>query len=184
MEAPTSQFFKKTTSNNVNNSKIIEAEVKRGMTLQYILGTRTVGSEVFDGDIKYYGELVANYRHGKGLQIWRDGAIYMGQWKYHKADGIGKFKHSDADTYIGDFYNDRAYGYGIYKHTNGAVYEGFWVDDFQSGLGFEEWTDNSFFQGEYQRGKKQGVGKKIVKLKESICGEMGQVMKENGTKIH
>lgn len=30
MEAPTSQFFKKNNLNNVNNSKIIEAEVKRG----------------------------------------------------------------------------------------------------------------------------------------------------------
>lgn len=33
MEAPTSQFFKKNNSNNVNNSKIIEAEVKRGIAL-------------------------------------------------------------------------------------------------------------------------------------------------------
>ena len=54
-----------------------------------------------DLTIKYIGEMDKNIREGFGLQIWNDGAAYIGYWKDHKAHGLGKFKHSDGDIYQG-----------------------------------------------------------------------------------
>ena len=58
---------------------------------------KRVSSEVFDSGVKYVGELIEKNKNGFGVQYWRDGATYNGEWKNHKADGLGAFKHSDGD---------------------------------------------------------------------------------------
>ena len=45
--------------------------------------------------------MVGQTREGFGIQSWKDGALYTGQWKGHKANGIGIFRHSDSDEYRG-----------------------------------------------------------------------------------
>ena len=45
-------------------------------------------------------------RHGRGVQIWEDGAKYDGEWEYDKAHGVGTFYHADGDIYQGQWDND------------------------------------------------------------------------------
>eukprot|EP00971_Amphidinium_carterae_P186131 3694804-Amphidinium_carterae.1 len=37
----------------------------------------------------YTGEWQGNVRHGRGVQVWPDGARYEGQWEEDKAHGHG-----------------------------------------------------------------------------------------------
>ena len=38
----------------------------------------------------YKGDLVNDKREGRGLQIWKDGTVYMGEWRNDKINGKGK----------------------------------------------------------------------------------------------
>jgi hypothetical protein len=87
------------------------------------------------GNVVYTGEMVGDIRHGKGAQIWDDGAKYEGYWKNNKACGNGTFYHIDGDIYQGQWDNDQANGYGTYLHADGAQYQGNWVNDMQDGYG-------------------------------------------------
>ena len=42
-------------------------------------------------------------RHGKGEQVWPDGARYEGEWRKNKAHGKGKFWHVDGDVFDGQW---------------------------------------------------------------------------------
>ena len=49
-------------------------------------------------------------KHGVGIQIWKDGAKYEGEWINGKACGKGVFYHVNGDVYDGEFREDRANG--------------------------------------------------------------------------
>ena len=106
----------------------------------------------------YTGEIIQGMRHGKGVQIWDDGAKYDGEWKFDKANGQGTFYHIDGDIYQGEWVDDRANGEGTYINADGATYQGQWKDDIQDGYGTEIWNDRSSYKGYYIKGKKQGWG--------------------------
>ena len=109
--------------------------------LIYILGTSEQADEPFDGQNNaieergdvvfkngavYKGQWLGQMKHGFGVQTWPDGARYEGFWKYNKACGRGKFWHVDGDVFEGEWLDDKANGYGVYVHMNGARYEGYW----------------------------------------------------------
>lgn len=106
----------------------------------------------------YTGEMAKGMRHGKGVQIWDDGAKYDGDWRFDKAHGMGTFYHTDGDIYQGMWLCDRANGDGTYINNDGATYQGKWKDDLQEGYGVEVWVDGSSFRGYYRSGKKEGFG--------------------------
>ena len=64
----------------------------------------------------YYGEWDKknNKRHGRGIQVWPDGAKYLGYWKNNQANGQGKLIHQDGDIYEGDWQSDKPNGTGCY----------------------------------------------------------------------
>lgn len=97
-------------------------------------------------------------KHGFGVQVWKDGAMYEGEWRNGKANGQGKFSHTNGDIYDGEFKEDRAYGQGIYYHKNGSKYIGSWKDDLKDGFGREEWEDGSYYEGHFKAGAKHGQG--------------------------
>ena len=108
------------------------------------------GPAQFNNKVIYLGEWDKknNLRHGRGIQIWLDGAKFSGCWKNGKACGKGKLVHADGDVYEGDWVDDKPSGYGKYKHSDGTEYEGFWKDDKQHGKGKEIWPDGTFYEGE------------------------------------
>ena len=46
-----------------------------------------------------------NQRQGLGLQVWKDGSVYEGQWAADKANGRGRLIHADGDVYEGFWKN-------------------------------------------------------------------------------
>ena len=115
---------------------------------------------LFKNKVIYFGEWdkLNNLRHGRGIQLWSDGAKFLGCWKNGKANGKGKLIHADGDIYEGDWVDDKPSGKEIYLHIDGTRYEGEWKEDKQNGLGKEVWPDGTSYEGEYVNGKKQGYG--------------------------
>ena len=98
-------------------------------------------------------------RHGRGIQLWNDNTIYIGQWKNDKINGKGKLTNPIGDYYEGDFINDNAEGYGSYIHKEGSSYFGMWKNNRQEGQGKEIWPDKTEYEGDYKNGEKNGKGK-------------------------
>ena len=79
----------------------------------------------YDNEAIYKGQWnEKGERHGKGVQIWKDGAKYEGYWKHDKANMHGRLIHADGDVYQGEWKDDKAHGYGEYTHYDGAKYLG------------------------------------------------------------
>jgi hypothetical protein len=87
------------------------------------------GEVIFKNGAVYKGQWLGDMKHGYGVQVWPDGARYEGYWRFNKACGKGKFWHVDGDVFEGEWNDDKANGYGVYVHMNGARYEGYWKDD-------------------------------------------------------
>ena len=114
----------------------------------------------------YTGQVLNGKRHGKGTQVWDDGAKYEGSWENDKSNGYGTFYHTDGDVYQGYWKNNRANGKGVYISSDGGRYEGEWIDDVQNGFGTEKWNDGSSYKGNYIMGKKEGYGEYDNNLKQ------------------
>lgn len=115
----------------------------------------------FQNQAEYSGEWNPKLqeRHGRGIQLWIDKTIYIGQWKNDKIHGLGKIINPSSGYYEGSFVNAHAEGYGVYVHNNGCTYKGFWKRDLQEGKGKETWPNNLEYEGEYKGGKKNGQGR-------------------------
>ena len=55
--------------------------------------------------VKYIGEWAGEKRHGRGTQIWPDGARYDGFFIDDCQNGFGRMIHADGEFYIG-FWKD------------------------------------------------------------------------------
>eukprot|EP00435_Cladocopium_sp_Y103_P033303 s3236_g8.t1 len=80
------------------------------------------------------------------------------QWVANRAEGLGKFLHSDGDFYIGEWSGNMANGIGKYYHKGSTTYAGQWKKDMQDGYGIETWIEGAQYQGSFQDGQKQGHG--------------------------
>ena len=69
----------------------------------------------------YLGEwdFSKNVKHGRGIQLWEEGAEYSGYFTQNKANIKGKLKHSDGDIYEGEWLNDKPNGKGKYMKEIG-----------------------------------------------------------------
>ena len=101
---------------------------------------------VFPSKVKYTGEWNKNgERHGRGSQIWPDGARYDGYFLNDNQEGYGRIIHADGDMYQGYWKEDRSNGKGRYTHVDGAFYDGNWLEDKHHGFGKEVWADGAVF---------------------------------------
>ena len=51
----------------------------------------------------YRGELVDNKRSGYGIQLFPNGAKFIGNWKDDKANGFGRLEYLNGTYYEGNF---------------------------------------------------------------------------------
>ncbi len=91
-------------------------------------------------------------RHGNGTDFFKNGDVYVGQYKYGKPDGFGQYKWQNGNTYTGLFSNGLKHGRGKWKKRaeDGAgikcnQYEGNYQDDKKNGFGTFEWESGNYY---------------------------------------
>lgn len=69
-----------------------------------------------NGPYPYYsGTFEKNLKSGKdGYMKYKDGSIYIGEWKSNKRDGYGKMIYSNGDIYEGNWEQGLKHGEGVY----------------------------------------------------------------------
>ena len=80
----------------------------------------------------YVGNWVNNQKHGSGVYIWEDGAVFIGKFEDNKIHK-GCIMYANNDTYEGDFNNCKRNGCGTYFFKSGRNPEkGDWKDGIRS----------------------------------------------------
>jgi len=54
--------------------------------------------------------------HGFGVHLWKDGTVYVGQWRDDLKEGEGVYFYSDGHSYQGPFEGDERHGVGVYTY--------------------------------------------------------------------
>lgn len=111
-----------------------------------------------DGSI-YTGQFNEKYeKSGKGIEVAKDGAKYIGGFINNMRDGLGRLITAEGSSYEGEFCKGAFHGNGKFCYDK-FTYEGRFADNFQHGRGKEIWNDGSYFEGMYEKGLKNGIGK-------------------------
>lgn len=72
----------------------------------------------------YIGEFKQDKRHGRGIQLFKDGCYYEGYFKDDFTNTRGRLVFSDGDMYIGDLVDNSMNGKGVYFKRDGSKYTG------------------------------------------------------------
>eukprot|EP00347_Sterkiella_histriomuscorum_P014329 403361287 len=147
--------------NTTNGGRLSTLGIATGQdkNLVYVEAITLIDQSQYTGFMQKASNGFEVLKHGKGVQVWKDGAKYDGDWQDGKANGKGTFFHTNGDVYEGEFREDRANGQGTYYHKNGSKYTGSWKDDLKDGHGREEWEDGSYYEGHFKSGAKHGQGR-------------------------
>lgn len=105
----------------------------------------------------YSGEVVFDWRCGKGRQDYPDGRVYDGQWNKDECNGTGKMTWKDGTAYNGAWENGKQNGHGIIKCASGTVFDGEWKDG-KRFSGKMIFSDGTRYHGEFKNGKFHGQG--------------------------
>ena len=83
----------------------------------------------------------------------------MGNWLDGKKHGKGIYIWNDNSMYIGEFKNNKMDGYGVCYDCHGnIIYEGEWKNNLVHGKGIYIWEEGKRYEGEFLHGKKHGDG--------------------------
>mmetsp|Transcript_12940 Transcript_12940/g.13052 ORF Transcript_12940/g.13052 Transcript_12940/m.13052 type:complete len:93 (-) Transcript_12940:240-518(-) len=66
---------------------------------------------------------------------YKDGSVYIGEWRDGKRDGRGKLVLSNGDTHDGEFKFDKRHGIGLSTWDSGDIYIGNYHEDDIHGIG-------------------------------------------------
>ena len=69
----------------------------------------------------FVGDLVDGVRHGYGVQTYRNGAKYAGEWKSDHPDGWGVILAADGRQSVGRFAINPRHGRGVQFFVNGEI---------------------------------------------------------------
>ena len=104
----------------------------------------------------YEGEFCDEMYHGVGMYIYKDGAVYEGNWHKGSRFGHGHFRASPA--------------------SGGWAYEGDWDTDRKHGEGMITWQDSSCYIGEWYYDVREGRGVFVTRLRDVYKGEFSKNM--------
>ena len=112
-----------------------------------------------DGSI-YMGEFKNNKKEGLGLYRWQDGTLYYGEWKNDNMEGFCNIKFIDDRAYEGQMKNGLKNGYGEFTWKPIRKYIGYYINDLKDGFGIYIWNIKAFkiFAGFWHKGKIEGLG--------------------------
>ncbi|XP_058793979.1 MORN repeat-containing protein 3-like [Phymastichus coffea] len=137
---------------------------------------------------KYVGQWRNDEKEGRGMEIYRTGYVYNGEWKEGARHGFGTLSkissskcpqsrtvihmgcwcrgkkhgyglHWYADSFYKGYFEDgRKKGYGQMWWYSGQYYEGIWENDQFHGKGKIYLTNCNVYEGQFANGKKEGYG--------------------------
>ncbi len=69
--------------------------------------------------------------------MWKNGSMYVGEFRAGMRDGRGTFRFNgdEGDIYDGEYRNDEKHGFGVYRWKNKVIYEGFFHKGRKNGKG-------------------------------------------------
>ncbi|KAM6962472.1 ankyrin repeat and MYND domain-containing protein 1 [Aplochiton taeniatus] len=104
------------------------------------------------------GQIGTKKRQGHGVQEWRDGSRYEGEFLNGLKHGAGKFTWKNGEFYEGSFFKDYRHGPGRYSWPSGHRFIGKFYLNRKEGYGLQELPDGSTFQGLYRADERFGPG--------------------------
>jgi len=119
-----------------------------------------LGIETWKDGSLYMGEFKNNKKDGLGLYRWQDGTIYYGEWKNDTMEGFCNIKFIDDRVYEGQMKNGLKNGYGEFTWKPIRKYIGYYINDVKEGFGIYVWNIKTFkiFAGFWHEGKIEGLG--------------------------
>lgn len=140
--------------------KFQRGETYEGQINQELLTREGNGTQVWRDGSVYEGQWKFDQRHGEGRHIFLNGDYYEGEWVRDKEEGKGVHVSYDGTKYIGEFSHGSKWGQGIQIYPDGKVYKGEFKDGQKSGRGEFKWPDGGRYEGEFRKNKIEGYGKR------------------------
>lgn len=110
-------------------------------------------------------------KYCKGKKEWKDGRVYVGEFRFGKMHGIGKLTWPDGEKYQGSFINGAPHGYGKHTYADGSKFEGEWYEGLREGEGAYRFSCGHEYVGEFSEDKMDGEGTILFINGESYSGE-------------
>lgn len=130
------------------------------------------------GDV-FEGNFHNGYKHGTGMETYKDGGTYVGNFKDGQPEGFGRLTSLDGSVFEGLFIKGQKDGRGkwtipivIERRIKGrmikldsggnlAEWEGTVVNNRVEGHGNEHWSSGVEYRGEFLDNKRHGYGRMI-----------------------
>jgi len=120
-----------------------------------------------------------------------ESALYKGERKNGKMNGMGSLTFPNGSQYVGNFKDDNMNGQGTYTFSDGTQYIGQWIDGKLNGLGTYSYTDGTRYKGDWSNGRFNGQGTIIYASGDKYSGNFingaltgqGIYLFSNGTQL-
>eukprot|EP00117_Sycon_ciliatum_P024795 scpid24461/ scgid0230/ MORN repeat-containing protein 1 len=106
--------------------------------------------------ITFSGEWRLGFYHGHGEVLYKDGSVFMGNFKQHRIHGDGHFKGVDGVEYRGRYADGKCNGWGKCTYPDGRVYEGVWKDGVRHGPGLITSPSGVRYNGPWENDRPAG----------------------------
>lgn len=100
----------------------------------------------------YEGEFYNGMIQGHGKFVFKNGQVYVGDWKNNKMEGKGVLTYPSKKEYKGSFLKGLRWGQGSLRWPDGRRYEGGWKHDKQDGEGKFEFPTGCCKFGAWSKG--------------------------------
>ena len=97
-------------------------------------------TEKYEGELKdvilfTFDKLSKGKKHGKGVEYYKSGDVYVGNFANDKFHGDGIYIFESGERFEGKLANGKKTGEGSYFYENGNSYIGGWKSNKKSGFG-------------------------------------------------
>ena len=117
----------------------------------------------------YEGEWRNDNRHGHGYELFASGNSFQGEYDTGRAQGKGVYTWKSGEVYDGEWKSGAKVGYGVWKGVHGESYIGQWNDSKADGYGVHVWGDGNKYEGEWKLTKDDIQKKKHTWLAKVRC---------------
>lgn len=105
------------------------------------------------GEYVWYGSIIDNIPHGKGVFAYSNGDTYNGHTMYGKFDGFGKYMYKSGAIYEGFFSRGKHHGIGSFSDDKN-IYKGTWRNNKKYGIFYRTKKDeNITYRQEWRNDK-------------------------------